>query len=790
MASNTEVVKDERFTFPQFVTILAKKWRLFLTTFLVIFSLAILYLLSASKVYTSTSEILIKDPTYGKGATSVSLDNLGTGLGRANIDNEIAYFSSIDLMAGVVKELHLNEVYSIRKGLRKVELYKTSPLTITLLEEPDPRSSFSFKFKLEKNGDVVLYNFKRRILKKKEHFDYEIRGKAGSEVKTPVGRFMLTRNLTPEAAEFIGKTISFNWTNIKSAAESLSKRLTVESASQKGTLIDLKVKASTQAKANEILTELIRQYNYIWYDDKHQIAAATSNFISNRLVVIEKELGNVDQDISDYKSSILTPNIYSASELLMRESADVQSSIMSLSNQISLAEFIRSELTKDNITEPLPTNIGLNDSGLGGQIAEYNAQVLSRNRLLSTLGENNPSIIERGQQIMTLRQNLLHSADNYVKSLRTRLQGLNAQNSTYNAQLAASPGKAKSLLSVERQQKVKENLYLFLLQKREENEIGQAFTTQNTAIIEAPHGKDLPTGPRALLILGAAFILSMLFPTLYIYFKLLFNRTVNTKSDLSDLKVPYLGDIPFMGSKRRFFKNKKGATNMPTVDVRKGGTSEVDEAMRVLRNNLEFYKGRKNRELGKVIMLVSANPGSGKTFVTINLGAVLAIQGKKVLLVDVDLRKGTLSRIAGSPRTGISKQLADEHFSSEDIIRDVDGIPGLDLLPSGVLPPNPTELLYSDYAEELMESLRKEYDYILLDCPPVDLVADSQIISRLADMTIYVMRAGLFDKQLLPAVQTYYEDKKFNNMCIVLNGVKRSEVYGKHAYGYGYGNSK
>jgi len=375
-----------------------------------------------------------------------------------------------------------------------------------------------------------------------------------------------------------------------------------------------------------------------------------------------------------------------------------------------------------------------------------------------------------------------------------------------NARLAANPTQAKYLLSVERQQKVKESLYLFLLQKREENELSQAFTAYNTRIIEHPNGSDKSTKPRKSLILLAALIAGLAIPIGIILLRESFNTTIRGRKDLEKLTMPFIGEIPmaypvgngkkkfqklrnlFMSRKKKkeLLEQKKKEQGFGNVIVvEHGNRNAINEAFRVLRTNLEFMtKGNDSN----VIMITSYNPGSGKSFISMNMAIAMAIKNKKVLVMDGDLRHASLSAYIFSPKRGIANFLGGQEKDVHDVIVKSEQYPTLNYLPVGTIPPNPTELLETDLFGDTIQQLRKEYDYLLIDCPPIDIVADPQIINKYVDRTIFVIRSGLMERSMIPELEELHTSRKFNNLSIVLNGNASTDSrYGYHHYGYRYG---
>ena len=357
--------------------------------------------------------------------------------------------------------------------------------------------------------------------------------------------------------------------------------------------------------------------------------------------------------------------------------------------------------------------------------------------------------------------------------------------------IAANPSQGKYLLSVERQQKVKEALYLFLLQKREENELSQAFTAYNTRVITPPTGSMIPTAPVKKNIALVAIALGFLIPVVIIFIRENMNTKVRGRKDLETLSVPFVGEIPLAESG----KKKKTAHTAKEILIRQGKRDIVNEAFRVLRTNLEFIlDAKEEKDRASVTLVTSFNPGSGKTFLTMNTAATFAMKGKRVLVVDGDLRHGSASAYVGSPKKGLSDYLGKRENHVEDLMVEKEGYAGLYVLPVGTIPPNPTELLAEPRLAELIEKMRSRFDYILIDCPPVDIVADTQIIGKLADRTVFVVRAGLLERDMLPELQRNYDEKRFKNMALVLNGTEGGgNRYGyrygyKYGYHYGYGS--
>lgn len=564
-------------------------------------------------------------------------------------------------------------------------------------------------------------------------------------------------------------------------ADSYTQKLRADLGNENATIINLSIDDASVQKAEDILNTLIEVYNEKWIQDKNQIAVSTSRFIGERLGVIENELGHVDENISNYKSEHLLPDVQAASSLYMSQSAENKKEIQTLTNQLTTAQYIRRELNSKDMNQPLPTNSGIANVNIESQIGEYNKMVLDRNRLIANSSEKNPLVKDLGNSMQSMKRTILQSVDNLIVSLNTQIRSIRQQEATTTQQLASNPSQAKYLLSVERQQKVKEELYLYLLQKREENELSQAFTAYNTRMITAPRGSALPTAPNKKNILLVALVLGLLVPAVIIFMQENMNTKVRGKKDLENLSVPCLGEIPLYLSNKK--KNNKSPEHV--IVVEESNRNIINEAFRVLRSNVDFIKNKNTQQ--KVFVVTSFNPGSGKSFLSMNIAMSFAIKGKKVLVIDGDLRHGTVSAYVGSPKKGLSDYLGYEETSWNELLITDKKYPNLHTIPVGTIPPNPTELLEDKSLATLIQALRNEYDYIFIDCPPIDIVADAQIIEQYADRTFFVVRAGLLDCSLLSELENIYQEKRFKNLSIILNGTESTGGRYSYRYGYSYG---
>ena len=755
------------------------QWYWFAISLFITLTIAVLYLLSTPPIYTRTAAILVKDNSKSSSSTSAMNDfsDLGIFKSNTNINNELLTLKSPTLMTEVVNRLGLNETFTIRKGLKNVDLYKVSPVTITFCDKIEVPLSFTIKFSSKEAFAISELEISG------EDIGETLSAQMGDSIQTSAGIMIVSP--TQEFTDvFIGTSIRYVRGSVRAAVDTYSNALVAELGNEDATIINLSINDTSIRKAEDILNTLIEVYNENWIRDKNQIAVSTSQFISDRLGVIESELGHVDENISSYKSEHLLPDVQAASSLYMAQSAENNKELSTLNNQLSTAQYIRRELNTKQLDQTLPANSGIVSANIETQISEYNNLVLDRNRLIANSSEKNPLVKNMASSLQSMQRTIIQSVDNLIVSLNTQIRSLRRQEEATTNRLASNPNQAKYLLSVERQQKVKEELYLYLLQKREENELSQAFTAYNTRLITAPRGSMFPTAPRKMNILLVAFAVGLLVPAVGIFMKENMNTKVRGRKDLENLSIPFIGEIPqYSGTKKKWweFKHRK-RQDMKIIVVNEGNRNIINEAFRVLRSNMDFMASKDNNQ--HVFVLTSFNPPSGKSFLAINIAISFAIKKKKILVIDGDLRHRTVSSYVDSPNKGLSDYLNNQIEDWKEIIVSYKGYTNLHILPIGTIPPNPTELLEDSKLSMLIETLRPEYDYIFIDCPPVDIVADAQIIEKWADRTIFVVRSGLLDRSMLSELENMYTGKRFKNLSMILNGTESTG--GRYGYRYGY----
>ena len=774
------------------------KWKWFVLSLIIFVGLAVVYLLVTPPVYTRTTSLLIKEGDK-KGTSSLSsvvnaFAEMGIFSANVNVNNELSSIQSPDVILEVIRRLNLDVDYKTSGKYHKETLYGRSLPLHVAFKDIAYNDFSSFTITIE-NGRVRLYDFE--LNGENVGKDSVFIASLGKEFRTPIGKLAITKSPYFQDTACEGMTIYVSRTGLLACISDCKGKMTAVLQDERGTIIDISYKDVSIQRAEEFLNTLISVYNENWVKDKNQIAISTSQFINERLQVIESELGNVDSNISTYKSENLIPDVEASSQMYMNTANEANIQITELNNQLYMARYIRDHINNKNSKDQLlPANSGINSAIIEQQINDYNEKMLQRNNLVANSSEENPLAVDMDRNLDKIRSSIVKSIDTQVGTLSTQIKGLRGIQGTSTSRLSSNPKQAKYLLSVERQQKVKESLYLFLLQKREENELSQAFTAYNTRVVTSPTGEMKPTSPNRKQILLAAILLGLLVPIVILYFRENMNSKVRGRKDIENLTIPFIGEIPLnIRSKhklpfQRWFewlgKRHKKLDETCSVVVKPKSRSVINEAFRVVRTNMEFMIGSDSNK--KIIMLTSLNPGSGKTFLTINMAVSFSIKGKKVAVIDFDMRRASLSEYVNKPQEGLADYLNGKVHDWHGTKVKLDGYGIIDIIPVGTIPPNPTELLFSEKLQQLINDLRQEYNIVFFDCPPVEIVADAAIIAKYVDMTAFVIRAGLMERDMLPVVECYYNDKKFNNMSVILNGTTAvGNRYGYHRYGYGYG---
>lgn len=766
--NNSSNKNDQGLNIVDLFMYLASQWKWFLLSILICGGIAWYNYARAPLVYFRSATVIIKDPS-NKASTS-GLDRFDNFINKVNVANEILQFRSKKLMREVVQRVHADVSYQIKDGLRSNELYNESPVLVSL---PDalPEQSFSFTMTLKDAKTVTLSDFSGIEAKP----SYEVALNDTMAIIEGMNVVVTATNYLRDS--WLNTPIRVQKLPVESMVNYYKNALGIQQEEEEASILTLALKDSSPARAEDVLNTLITVYNEEAIKEKNQVAVNTANFINERLIIIERELGNVESNLESFKQRNQIVDIASSAGMYMTESQKYNADAMELETQLRLANFIKDYLTDPSKeTDLIPSNTGISDMNIENQISLYNAAKLKRDHLIDDSSVNNPVVQELNNSLRAMKQSIIRAVDNMIVSLNVKRN--DAQNREMRAQdrVTAIPTKERQMLSIERQQKIKEALYLFLLNKREENALSQAMADNNARVIDGAEGSNAPISPNRNRILLLGLLVGIALPGAVCLAILFMDTRVHGRKDIEGVtSVPYLGEIPLDKEAMKDHRKK-------VMAVKEQGDDIVSEAFRILRTNMAFLS--KKDKPAQVITFTSFNIGAGKTFIARNLSMSLAYLKKRVVMVDLDIRKGTLSRHFGHYHVGVTNYLSDNTVKVDDIIQHQEGF---DLIPAGILAPNPAELLMDNRLDELMNELRTRYDYIIADNVPVGLIADATIANRIADLTIFVVRAGKLDRRQLPDIEKLYQEKKLKNMALVLNGANPERHGYGYSYGYGYG---
>ncbi|AUC85225.1 chain length determinant protein [Polaribacter sp. ALD11] len=744
-------------------------WKWFLFGAILSLIVGYIYLRYTAPEYSASATIMIKDNQ--KSGISQELEafkDMGIvgGGSSNNTDNEIEIIKSRKIIGQVVDSLNLDINYFVEGRVINSEVYKNSAIRFKfILKESSflgrdtvltvvQKNENQYSFKNEDKEIVATHNF-------------------GEIVTSKLGKYTVEKT-----ADF--KQDIFIVLSKKSAViDNYRKHVNISPVNKNSSVLVLSINGAVQDKAEDFLDELVRQYNIDAINDKNEVSKKTRDFIDERLNKIHQDLAVIQDDVEKYKIKNKITGLSKEGELALENASRNTEKLTTVKGELILAESIYESLSKDSSkNETLPQNLGFSDTSIGSAIESYNALVLAKSRLSVNAGKKNPQLIQYTSEIQILKQNLKKSINNLVSSLKTELQTLQSAASVVTNKISEIPILERGFIDIARQQEIISTLYAYLLKKKEETAISLAVTVPNAKIIDSAYSTGIPVSPKRKIIYLAALLLGLLVPFIIIYLRNLLDTKVHNKKDIeSSLTVPFLGDIPQSQSKEKIIVG---------FEERSSGS----EAFRLIRTNLDFMLAGKTGSK-KFIFITSTTSGEGKSFISINLAATLALSGKKVLLLGMDLRAPKVTEYLGlESKKGVTNYITSNDLSLEDLKFNIPEAKGLDIISSGAIPPNPAELLSSSNVEQLFSDLSttENYDYVVVDTAPVNLVTDTLLIAKYADMFLYVVRANYLDKRLLAVPEELYRNKRLPNMSIVLNDTdpKRSYGYGYGGYGYGY----
>lgn len=759
------------------------QWKWFLLSVFVCLSLAFIYIrYYTAPSFQASTTIMLKDEkgTINPELNSFSDIGLISNINN-NINSEIEILKSRTLFEKTVKKLNLNLTLLVKGKILNTELFQNPPIIVSFSNVKNSfytasfnlnyvelnQNSFSLSNELEDEKNSILLN-------KKRQYNF------GELIKTKHG--YLTINKSDNRNKSYRKenrTITIVVNPLDQVVNSFRNRIKIVPSPTAAGFVAVSIVDNSIAKAETFLNTYIQIYNEDAIIQKNLIIEKSSDFISKRLSLVTQELDGVEQNVESFKRSNNLIDVESESSRLKEESNEYDRKIDELDMQLELIPSLIDYVKKSTYVDLLPNNLITGQSDVSSLINSFNQLVNDRNRLLKSATDTNPAVLKLEQQINSVKQNLTSSLNRFQASLKNQKLSLNEDEQNLDEEIIKIPVMERQFKVISRQQKVKEGLYLYLLQKREESAVYLSATISNARIIDKPKALLVPVSPNKNTIYLAALLLGLVFPFSIFYLIDLLDNKVKSRFDLQEkTRIPFVGDLPKSDSPNEIMKSESRSSSA--------------EALRIISTNLRFMLSNVSTGQAKTIFLTSTFPKEGKTFVSLNLAATFALTGKKVLLMSMDIRNPKLEEYVILPsEKGVTNFLSSNENKLEDLIVKQEGFNNFDILPPGIIPPNPAELLMGDKVDYLFKTLKSQYDYIIVDTSPVSLVTDTLLLAKYADCFVYIVRANFLEKGMLHIPNTLYVEKKLPNMCMLLNDTNPSKgsygYYGYYGYGYGYG---
>lgn len=762
-----------------------KHWKWFALSVFVAGLLAHTYLRYTIPQYSASAKIQIIDDKGASSELSVLQDLDVFSGGKTKIEDEIEILKSRENFIQVVKKLKLNVRYFVLGKIRDNELYGGNfPFTINFLSADsvinrskhhfyiDMSSDTSFQYAEDEEAPFKTYDF-------------------GSKINTKIGDIILVPN-TETLDLYKNKRLRIHINPIPDVAIGYKARTNVSPADKLSNIINISFTDPIQKRAVDVVNELIYINNANAVSDKKAIADRTTKFINDRITEIYSNLSSVDQTAESFKESRGIADLGSQSNVNFTQSAASEQQLQEANIQLNIANSMKDLISDQEVYDIIPTNVGLNDPGIANAAQQYNQLVAQRNRLLESSNEKNPVIVKLDQQLETLKRGMQSSLNNVTNNLDLQVNSLSKQLSQINSRIYAAPSNERALRDISRQQQTTESLYLYLLQKREESQITFASAAPKSKIVDSAYGTNLPVSPNTKIVYLAAIILGLLIPFSIIYILDLLDDRVHNKLDLEKLvsDVPVLAELPKIGKK----ENKL---------IQNNDRSVLAESLRILRTNIDYVlRTRKSGDKGNIIFVTSSVPGEGKTLVSSNLATIFANTNKKVLLIGADIRNPKLYtffsndnsssnvKLVRESKIGLTEYLNNPDLKLKDIlVPTAVNANTIDVIYSGKIPPNPSELLMSDRIKTLFENVSEIYDYVIVDTAPLMVVTDTLLINQYADQILYITKANVTEKKALEFPLKLIREGKLKGLSFVVNNVKQSNLGYGGKYGYGYGKS-
>lgn len=760
-------IKEILFKYLQF-------WRWFILGAVLCLFTAYSYLRYSTNIYQTTAKIKILDNSKGGMRLPSDVTALFSN-SKVNLDNEIEVIKSHRLLERVATAIDLNTSYYIEGNVKSSEIWDDRPFKIIWLDSKDSINDRKVTFSVElykKGYTLVLENKSSKTL-----FQYGQRNKVDGQL------FILVLEGNATISNNAGTKVKVVRTPLSTSVDGLSNSISVVSTAKLSEVLSLKVTGSNKEKSEDVLNAVIDVFNQDGVTDRQLVSQRTIDFVNERFVFLSNELDSIENKKQLFKKANNLSLLPLDTQTTIAKKSVAEGEYFSLETQIALAKLLEVTLKKDGAYALLPSNIGIENANINSLIADYNKAVLERGKLLLSAGIKNPMVLEFSDKLVELKQNILYSIRVLQTQLSVSINNVKSLNQENSSTFSSIPAKERILRSIERQQNIKETLYLFLLQKREEAAVAKAVTSPSIKVVDYAITNIIPVSPKRSIIYLAALLIGLLIPFGIVYTLFLLDTKIHGKQDFDLLapEIPIVAEIPFIQEENRI--------------ISENDRSVLAESFRIMRTNINYLLPLKKEGECPVIFTSSSIKGEGKTFVSLNLALILSTMDKKVLLVGADLRNPQLHKYLNinKNRMGLSNYLYDTSTDWKSLINEnVFGNEFLNIIFAGSVPPNPAELLSNGRFEDLLNILKKEYDYIIVDTAPTILVTDTLLISNLSDLTVYVTRADHTDKKLITYSRSIKEQGKIKNMAYVINNIGGEKGYGynynySYSYGYGYG---
>jgi capsular exopolysaccharide synthesis family protein len=740
-----------------------KNWRWFMLSAGICLVIAVFLILSSNTMFTVGSTVLLRDDNNKELFSELAIvQSFGLESVQKDVEDELHILSSKALMSSVIRDLDLCTEYYVKSRFKYTDIYPVVPIALTVISYPADMPQQVLTINIRKQADEYLLKVEYGILKQK----YTV-----ADLSKPFKTIAGTLKLTPTKDFKEENTYRIKSYPIITLTDMFSKSYAVSTVNKKSNAVKISTVTSNPVKAQAIINKLVELYNLDAVIDKNIIASNTKDFVEKRLELLKNELLDVEISVETYKKQNNMTDLTTQAEMFMRTTGEYNKELSKIETQLNLIEYIDKHVKDaENKYSLIPANLGIQDGPLQSLIQSYNEALLQRLKVNRTSNDKNPLISQLEEQISALRGSITTSLSSVKDGLRISRRDLKQKESQFTGKIKDIPTQEREYIDIKRQQEIKNNLYIFLLQKREENALALASSIPSAKTLDKAFVEPKPVSPNKIMIMFIALIIGLIIPIAVIYVVDLFDQTIKNKKELQRLTK-----VPFVGSISKVKDNEK-------VVVGEGKTTPIAEMFRLIRTNLQFMLSNK---ASHVILITSAGSGEGKSFTALNLALSFALTNKKVLLMGLDIRMPMLADYLNiQEKNGITHYLSNDAMTIEEVTIKTNLHKNLHVVLSGPVPPNPTELLMSYRLDEMLETLRESYDYIILDSAPLGIVSDTYLLNRLSDNVLFVCRQDYTPREATELINEVYQKGNLNGMGLIFNGVDKEK-----AYGYGY-NSK